>query len=103
LMGSHSVIPSTMPRKMTFNISIKLSIFYSLDFGNIHQFQFLNICVFQTGYQSLRCVQGGEDIYSGLDSVSPDNKAVLSLLHALRRSIDIQINLMSQNQVHKVW
>ena len=62
----------------------------------------MKICILKTGYKCLCGVQTGKDINACLNRISTNHETVFLMFHTLWRCINNNIDLMSQNKVHKV-
>src|SRR5699024_10670959 len=73
-----------------------------VDGCDIDQSQIMQVGILQTGNQCLRRVKGSQYIHTCLDRVAANQETIFGVFNSLGRSIDDQIDLMSQNQVHQV-
>ena len=79
-----------------------LSCLSLVDRCDIDQGQLLHICIFQTGYECGCGIQRGQYVDTCLDRVPADDESVFGVLNTLGRSIDDEIDLVAEDQVHQV-
>ena len=79
-----------------------LSCLSLVDRCDIDQGQLLHICIFQTGYECGCGIQRGQYVDTCLDRVPADDESVFGVLNTLGRSIDDEVDLVAEDQVHQV-
>src|SRR3712207_5508042 len=95
LIGSHSVMPSTIPSsrvliKIITPIEPLLSVSSISNLCDIDQLQCSDICIFQGSNQCFCRIDCSQYIYACLNCISANQEPILRMFDSLSRNIDHQ-------------